>query len=84
MSHALQDGEGLGGDDVSQLLFDLHRELDRVQGVESVLLEGAVNGEGSSVGGSEVVSEQLDHESIKIRVGWLALKSWIPTPQKHV
>ena len=45
-----------------QLFFDAHRQLDRVQRVEAVLRQRALERDVRLVGRPEVVSHQRDHE----------------------
>ena len=65
MSDGPENWKGLGGDDVAEVLLEPHGQLDGVQGVQAVLVEGAVEGDCLFVCSSEVVLDDVDNVSRK-------------------
>jgi len=42
--HAVEGGQRLGGDGVAEVLFDLHCDFDRIQGVQPVVGKDTILG----------------------------------------
>ena len=43
--HVVEGGQGLCGNGVAKILLDLHCDFDGIEGVESVIGEGAIPGD---------------------------------------
>lgn len=63
VSDAVQNREGFGGDDVSEVFFESHGQFNGVEGIESVVFKAAVNGNGLFVSRSEVILDDSDNVS---------------------
>lgn len=57
----IENGDGFSGDDVSEIFFDLHSELNRIEPIETVVFEGRRGGEALLIRGAEVSSHELQN-----------------------